>query len=514
MVSSTHPPVILQMQQPGFYPHPVTEPIALIQTHISYVLLTGEYAYKVKKPVNFGFLDFSTLEKRHHFCQEELRLNQRGAKDLYLDVMPIVQIGDRYQLAGSGAAVEYTLKMRQFPQEDLFLALFEAGKLTASDLDELGQVVAAFHAQAATSDYIDSFGAIAAIRQAIHDNYAQTNAYLGTLQPQAQYEATRHFTDTFLDQHQHLFAKRVRDRKIRECHGDLHLRNICRWQDQILLFDCIEFNEPFRYVDVMYDVAFTVMDLDARDRPNLANAFLNRYVEETGDWDGLLVLPLYLCRQAYVRAKVNSYLTHDPGLSSEMQQAAAQSAIAYYQQAWRYTKPQAGQLILMSGLSGSGKSTVAQQLVRQGSQLSPTIQIRSDAVRKHLGGVALHEQGPSALYTPEMTVKTYDRLLELGLLLSQQGFSVILDAKYDRQALRMAAIAAAAQHQIPIQIVYCDAPVEVLQQRVNQRKGDITDADVAVLARQTFEPFSEFEHDYVQRIDTDQWLGTVTGVSI
>ncbi len=508
MTNPSIPALIQQMQQPGFYPHSVVEPIELIQTHISYVLLTGEYAYKVKKPVNFGFLDFSTLEKRRHFCQEELRLNQRGAAELYLAVVGITQTGDRYQLDGAGEAIEYAVKMCQFPQEELFLNRFEVGKLTEFDLEALGRVVAAFHSRAATSEYIDTFGAIAQIRQAIDDNYDQVKAYVGSLQTQAQYEATRSYTDQFLDQRQTILEQRVTGHFIRECHGDLHLRNICRWQNQVLLFDCIEFNEPFRFVDVMYDVAFTVMDLEARDRADLANAFLNTYLEETGDWEGLQVLPLYLSRQAYVRAKVNSYLTDDPGIPATMQQTAALTASAYYRQAWEYSQPHLGRIFLMSGLSGSGKSTVARRLSRQLSQEYQAIHIRSDAVRKHLGGVNLHQQGGDELYTPEMTARTYDRLLKLGLLLADQGYSVILDAKYDRQTVRLNAIAATQLHQIPLQILHCHAPLEVLEQRVQTRTGDITDATLSVLAQQIFEAFHESEQANVNSIDTTQDIAT------
>ncbi|KGF71719.1 hypothetical protein DO97_15970 [Neosynechococcus sphagnicola sy1] len=496
------PPLIQQMLQPGFYPHLVTEPIQLLQTHVSYVLLTGDYAYKLKKPVNFGFLNFSTLEQRQHFCTEELRLNQRGAGNLYLAVLPITQAGSQFQLEGPGETVEYTLKMRQFPQEGLFLHRFEQGLLTTVEMEELGRVVAAFHAQSQTSAYIDSFGEISQIRAAIDENYQQTEKYVGGPQTQAQYQATRHFTDEFFAGRQAFFASRIQNHWIRECHGDLHLRNICVWNHQILLFDCIEFNEPFRFVDVMYDVAFTVMDLEARHRPDLGNAFLNTYIEQTGDWEGLQALPLYLSRQAYVRAKVTSFLLDDPTIPAAMKQEAEQTAAHYYRLAWEYTQPRTGQLIIMAGLSGSGKSTTARHLARQ----IGGIHIRSDAVRKHLGGITPQERGGSELYTPEMTQKTYDRLLELGILLATQGFSVILDAKYDRQGLRSAAIAEAQAHKLPLKLFYCTAPLNVLEERLHQRTGDIADATVEVLAQQYFEPLTEVETPWSQTIDTTQPL--------
>lgn len=517
------PPLIQQMLEPSFYPHPVAEPIQLIQTHVSYVLLTGDVAYKVKKPVDFGFLDYSTLEKRHHFCQEELRLNHRGAPDLYLEVVPITEVGGRFRLGGDGEPVEYGVTMRQFPQEALFSSLFERGDLTGTLLQDLAKILADFHRQAPTNDYIRSFGEIPKIRQSIDENYDQTEQYVGGPQTQQQFDETREYTDRFFADRSDLFAQRVQQDWIRECHGDVHLRNICLWEGKIHLFDCIEFNEPFRFVDVMFDIAYIVMDLDNGNCPELANLFLNTYIEQTGDWEGLQVLPLYLSRQAYVRAKVSSFLLEDPQTPgtmeesgadatpgyqelgtklltvSEAQRKAAQFSARYYTLAWKYTRrPEKGQLWLMAGLSGSGKSTTARLLAQQ----LGAIHLRSDAVRKHLAGIPLDQPGDSALYTPEMTQKTYDRLLELGLLLTSQGYPVILDAKYDRQATRATVLEAAQKHNLPLQILHCTAPLEVLKTRLEQRQGDVSDATADLLASQKMEPFTAAEQPWVKNLDT------------
>ncbi|MCA1995329.1 MAG: AAA family ATPase, partial [Coleofasciculus sp. S288] len=505
MTQTAVPSLIEQMMQPGFYPHPVTEPIQLIQTHVSYVFLTGDYAYKVKKPVNFGFLDFSTLEKRQHFCLEELRMNQPIAPEIYLEVLAIAQEGETFVLAGKGQPVDYALKMCQFPQESLFINLFEQGKLTEAHMEELGRVAAQFHAKAPTNDYIRSFGEVSKIREAFDENYQQTEKYIGRPQTQQQFEETKHFSDTFFEQRQDLFTTRRENNWIRECHGDLHLRNICLWHDKIQLFDRIEFNEPFRFVDVMYDVGFAVMDLEARGRKDLGNAFLNTYVEQTGDWEGLQVLPLYLSRQAYVRAKVNSFLLDDPGVPEEAKQEAATVASDYYRLAWEYTKSQKGRLILMSGVSGSGKTTVARHLARN----LGAIHLRSDAVRKHLAGIPLNQQGGAELYTPEMSEKTYNRLLELGVLLASQGFPVILDAKYDRQVFRENAISEAQSHQLPIQIIHCTAPEDVLRDRLSSRTNDISDATANLLQSQlaAAESFTEAENTFVVTLDTtSDWV--------
>jgi hypothetical protein len=509
MSDSSLPPLIQQMLQPAFYPHPVTEPIELMQTHVSYVCLTGDYAYKLKKPVNFGFLDYSTLEKRHHFCQEELRLNQRGAAPLYLEVVPITQSGEQFRLQGDGEVVEYAVKMRQFPQSALLSSQFDAGLLSEAKLRTLAETIAAFHARTETSEYIRSFGTVEQVRRAIDENYEQTVEFIGGPQTQQQFDETRRYTDGFFAEHADLFAQRLAEDRIRACHGDLHLGNICEWQGQLLLFDCIEFNEPFRFVDVMYDIAYIVMDLEVAGRRDLSTLFMNHYAEQTGDWAGLQVLPLYVSRQSYVRAKVTSFLLNDPSVPAAVKQQAAEKAAKYYHLAWSYVQPQPGQLILMAGLSGSGKSTTARQL----SARLGAIHLRSDAVRKHLAGVPLTARGGDELYTPEMTQKTYARLLELGLLLARSGYGVILDAKYDRQALRQAALAQAQQAQLPLTILHCTAPEPVLQQRVAERTGDIADATVAVLANQSMEPFTAAVQAHVRSIDTTQALdGQLEGI--
>lgn len=502
MPSTNIPALIRQMMEPGFYPHSVTEPIELIQTHISYVLLTGNYAYKVKKPVNFDFLNFSTLSARQHFCQEELRLNQGNAPEIYLEVLPITKTSNQFALNGVGETVEYALKMKQFSQAELLLNLLEQGKLTTVHMEELGHILAQFHAQAHRNYYISTFGAISQIKLAFEDNYQQTKKYINGVQTQQQYEETKQFTDDFFAQQQDLLALRQKKGCIREGHGDLHLGNICLWQNKILLFDRIEFNESFRFVDVMYDVAFTVMDLQARGRKDLSYAFLNVYIEQTGDWEGLEILPLYLSRQAYVRAKVNSFLLDESDVTPEAQAKANQDAVHYYHLAWQYTRSHDGKLILMSGLSGSGKTTVARYLAQQ----LGAIQIRSDAVRKHLAGIPLEQSGGKKLYTAPMSQNTYQRLLELGTKLASRGFKVILDAKYNKQKLRGEVIKQAQRYQIPLEIIYCSAPESVLRDRLLKRTGDISDAtaDLLTVQQAAAEPFTELESKLVTTVDTSQ----------
>ncbi len=353
MSDSTLPTLIQQMLKSNFYAHPVTEPVRLMQTHVSYVLLTGNYVYKLKKPVNFGFLDYSTLEKRKHFCEEELRLNQRGAGSLYLKVVAITEPAEEAKdsadgaskaaIDGSGEPIEYAVKMRQFPQSALLSEQFAKGLLDAEKVRSLAQTVADFHSKTTTSEHIRTYGTPDAIRQAFDENYEQTLTYIGgdeiiKPQTQKQFDETKAYTDSFFATEQALFQKRLDADRIRACHGDLHLGNICEWEGKILLFDCIEFNEPFRFVDTMFDIAYIVMDLEVAGRQDLSQIFLNQYVETTGDYEGLEILPLYVSRQSYVRAKVTSFMLGDPSVAEADQKAASEKAAKYYELAWSYVQ--------------------------------------------------------------------------------------------------------------------------------------------------------------------------------
>jgi uncharacterized protein len=493
--------LIQAMQEPNFYPHSVKTEIRVIQTHCSAVFLTGDYAYKIKKNVDFGFLDYSTLEKRHYFLQQELEMNHAIAPDIYLEVLPISQINDSLVLGSDKNVVEYVLKMAEFPQSALLISMFERGELKESHLRELGEVVANFHQKTNTNDYIKSFGKVEIIKKSIDGNYQATQKYIGIAQTLEQYQETQQFTNNFLTQKQAIFESRCLNHKIRECHGDLHLRNICYWHNKIQLFDRIEFNEPFRFVDVMYDIAFTVMDLEAKGRQDFANIFLNTYLEKTGDWQGLQVLPFYLCRQAYVRAKVTSLLLDDPNIAESEKESATQIAKNYYHLAWQYTQISPRKMIVMSGLSGSGKTTIAKYIAPKIN----AIHLRSDAVRKHLAGIPLDQSGDASLYRPEMSEKTYQFLLDLGVLLINQGFSVILDAKYDLHQWRSPILNAAEKDGFFLKILQCQASLNTLSTRLQQRTGDISDATPDLLAQQqaNADIFNEKEKKYAIAVNTE-----------
>ena len=499
----THlPPLIQAMLKPSFYPHAAPGPIHLVQTHISYVVLTGEYAYKMKKPVDLGFLDFSTLDKRRHYCHEELRLNKLSAPALYLEVLPIVEMDGGYRFAAPGEdedAVEYALKMRQFDEGQLLTNVFERGELTEERIVEIAQKLAALHRASLTNDAIAEFGRPESVAAMAEENYGHVRPFIGTTQDEEQFKATKAFTDAFIRENGAIFERRRVGGKIRECHGDLHLNNICIHDGRIEFFDRIEFTDLFKNIDVIYDLAFLMMDLQFRGRKDLANILANTYLEQTGDYEGALLLPLYLTMRAYIRGKVNSIRQADQHLDAEKRSAAIEEAKAYFKHAWEYTRPKQGAVLCMSGLSGSGKSTIARRL----AQPLDALHLRSDAVRKHLAGIPLEETSET-LYTEDMTRRTYGELARLGMQLAAEGFTVVLDARFGRAEERREAIESAEARGLRLKFLLCSTGLATMKQRLRDRAADVSDATSALVDQQAaeFEAFSEAERALTIELDT------------
>jgi aminoglycoside phosphotransferase family enzyme len=321
--------------KPDAYPEDPGK-IELIQTHISFVFLTHNYVYKVKKAVNFGFLDFSTLDKRHFYCEKELELNRRLCPKIYLEVVPINKSGV-IKIKGSGETVEYALKMKRLPQERIMTLLLKEGKVDEKTIDEIARLVALFHSNAQASPEISQFGSLKIVKTNWDENFAQTAKYINQTIPQAQF----HFLETkingFMAKNKPLFESRIADGRIRDCHGDLHSGNIFI-TDKICIFDAIEFNDRFRYSDVAADVAFLAMDLDFQQRPDLARHFITRYIAYSKDQQLKQFLPFYKCYRAYVRGKVISFKLDDPNITREEKTSATQEAQAYFKIATDYAK--------------------------------------------------------------------------------------------------------------------------------------------------------------------------------
>jgi len=332
----TVPDFIKALMNPEHYPHPV-EQVKLIQTHISYVLIAGAFVYKVKKPVNFGFLDFSSLDKRKHFCEEELKLNRRLCPSIYLEVVPVKHSEKGYSISGPGETIDYCVKMIHMPDKCMMGNVIAAGQLNKKHIDAIVEVLEPFYATALTSDEINQNGNAEAIGVNVIENFTQTEQYIGcSALSQAEFDAISSYSRLFLEK-KHVFERRIALGKIRDCHGDLHSANICL-ADQVYIYDCIEFNTRFRYCDIASDLAFLAMDLDYNNLQELSAYLINRYIEDSGDTELNEVLNFYKCYRASVRGKIGLLTAHEPEVDEETRETAMKQATQYYLLAQQYAR--------------------------------------------------------------------------------------------------------------------------------------------------------------------------------
>lgn len=462
----------------------------LIETHASFLLLAGDYAYKIKKPLNLGFLDYSTLAARRHCCEEEIRLNRRMAESIYLDVQPLFGTPEAPRLSGIGAPLEYAVRMGRFPQEGLFDRLLGEGRLTPTHLDRVGRLLADFHQRQAAiaGPQEGAFGTPAAIAYPAEENFAQLAELLGD-DFTAQLGEVAAWSLAQMERLSPLFAQRRKQGWVRECHGDLHLGNLVEVDGQVMAFDGIEFNPNLRWIDVINEAAFLVMDLEHRGRPDLAWTFLNTYLSGTGDYAGLAVLKFYCLYRAMVRAKVALFLAGQQGggEAAHLARADADSYMAYARGALPSSPPV---LVLTYGYSGSGKSVLAEALAaRLGAPL-----IRSDVERKRLYGLGAGESSHSGagtgIYSREAGLRTYGRLLELAGDILGNGYSCVVDATFLTPEQRAPFLALAQGRGLTCRILECQAAPETLQQRVRQRQeqgGDASEATLKILENQLAE---------------------------
>jgi uncharacterized protein len=433
----------------------------VVETHISWVLLAGDSAWKLKKPVRLPFVDYGTLARRLHCCAEEVRLNRRLAPSVYLGVVRITGPAAAPEIDGAGETLDYAVHMRRFPQAALFSERALAGTLEPALVDRLAQRIAAFHLGAApctdTPAVSLSQRALAALDGAL------------PLLPPADQAALRRWVAAQAQSVDALWAARRAAGHARDVHGDLHLSNILALDDDVAAFDCIEFDPALRCIDVIEEVAFTLMDFAACGQPAPGWRFLDEWLQRTGEYEGLPGLPLCLVYRALVRA-----------LASHLREPFGADARRYAGQALDWSAPAHPRLVITCGLPGSGKSFASQQLLeREGA-----IRIRSDVERKRLHGLdplADSRASGVALYTPQATQRTYARLFELADLLLRAGLDVVLDAAFLRTQERRAARAVAQAAAVPFAILACEAPDAVLRERLLARRGDASEADVAVL---------------------------------
>lgn len=469
--------LIAALQNPALYPHPV-EAIQLIETHISWVLLTGEFAYKIKKPVNFGFLDFTDLSARQHFCAEELRLNQRLTHDLYLEVLPITGTAEAPQLGGSGPAIEYALRMRQFPQEGLLSTLQANGELNQGHIDALARQIAEFHLAAPQVPQEHYQGTPQAVMDPVRQNFEQIRPFLDDKADLLQLDALQAWATTSFDRLAGVLGERKTHGFIRECHGDIHLGNATVIEGQVVIFDCIEFNEPFRFTDTWGDTAFLAMDLEDRGLKSLARRFVSQYLELTGDYQGLQLLNFYKAYRAMVRAKV-ALFSMPQGAEGLARANGLRQYRRYADLAESYSAIPSRFLAITSGISAVGKSHVAMRTV----EALGAIRLRSDVERKRLFGeqTQTDQALQSGIYNAEASASTYARLHELADGILAAGFPVTLDATYLKREQRAAAAKVAEARGVPYLILDCNAPQAVIASWLEQRRSESNDPSDATL---------------------------------
>ena len=474
------------LQDPGLYEHAVRE-IRVLETHISWVILTGDYAYKLKKSVNFGFLDFSTLDKRHFYCSEELRLNRRFAPELYLDVIRITGSIEQPSLNGAGEVLEYAVRMRQFPQAGLLSRIAADGKLPDAYVDEIIGLVTDMHARAGNAQAHTGYGSPADIHHWVMENFDHIRPSLTESRHLERLAALGRWCEQQFATRKFLLEARRQAGYVRECHGDLHLGNLALVDGRITPFDCIEFNPRLRWIDVMSEAAFLMMDVQDRGYPALACRFLNGYLQATGDYGGTRVLPYYLVYRALVRAKVAILRLGQADLDAAGQSAVWEDYKSYMVLAGIYTAPRKPALIITHGVSGSGKSWWAAQLAER----LGAVQIRSDVERKRLYGHARDADTGSGIrsgiYSAAAGERTYEQLARLAAEVIDAGYPVIVDAAFLRRTERDRFRGLAGGLGVTFIVLHCEADIGVLHSRIRERQAsgnDPSEAGIRVLEYQ------------------------------
>lgn len=489
------------------FPHPVYS-LRLIETALSWVILSGEYAYKIKKPLHTDFIDASSLEGRHFLCQQELRLNQRFSKDLYLSVVPIGVDERGIGINRGECPVEYAVQMRQFDQSKLLAHALAHSHVSVAEMSCFGADLARVHRNAPSTPPSAGYAAPTTVRAQVMTNFPPLREALQIdLSSLKVLDALEDWTRSALRRACSRLALRHSNGYVRECHADLHTGNIVHWNGEWQAFDCLEFDPALRWIDVVSDVAFIVMDLCARERPDLGFALLNAYLEYGGDYEGLPLLPLYAVYRALVRAKVAVLSQHVDLLHRYLRTAEA-----------IINAPQ-GALILMHGLAASGKSSIAAQL----AQMLPAIRVRSDIERRRFGASwaapGCAGQVDAGLYSAAGLLTTYRRLRFCADSALAAGYNVIVDATFLERAWRRAFEALARLHGCPLLVVSCEAPLEVLEQRLRERQSrgdDPSEATAAVLAAQwrNRQPLETAEQAHVVTIDTTRARAVTKGIAL
>jgi aminoglycoside phosphotransferase family enzyme/predicted kinase len=471
--------------------------VKLIQTHTSWVFLTGQYAYKIKKPVFFGFLDYTTLSLRKKFCYEEFRLNQLLAPDIYYDVLPIIKKGKTIKLgsktSNEGEVIDYAIKMRELPQRSIMTNLLLEKKVTFSVIEEIARIIAKFHKRSRSQIAYYQYGSLETIKYNWDENFAQTEPFLGITITQKIFNNIKNAVEDFCQKNKYLFLKRIYDQKIIKCHGDLHSENIFV-ADKVYIFDSLEFNPRFAISDVASEVAFLLMDLEFYHHKHLSDFFLDRYLVYTRDWELLKLLDFYKCYRAYVRGKVTSFNLNDRGINPAEKEKALKKATRYFLLAESYAKllRSPKRLIMIMGLPASGKTYYAQRL----AQVLGAHHLSTDIIRKEITNTPIEEHCfdgyGKGIYRPEISEKTYSELYHRTYNYLSNGISCVVDATFAWESSRIELETIADQTQAEFYIIHCMAPEKVILKRLKKRTQEFSFSDatpeVYYRIKEYFEP--------------------------
>ncbi len=504
--------VAAALQLPETYPADAQpESIEVRETHSAIVFLAGDYAYKMKKPVDFGFLDFTTLEKRRHFCYQEMLLNQRIAPEIYRAVVSVAPDGaGGYKIGPEDdpSAVEYLVQMTRLPEDKMLNARLDRGDVTADMLRDLGHIIADFHNEARTDDAIAAAGDLEGVRFNVEENFSQTAPFIGRTISQETYDEVSTYARRFMESRATLFHTRAAQGFVKDSHGDLHAQQICIEDNgRISVLDCIDFNERFRYGDTASDVGFMAMDLEARGRPDLARAFADGYLERADDPGMPELLPFYQCYRAYVRGKVDGFRLDQPGVSAQEAADVTARANAYFLLAAKYAQTAVdATIVLTGGLMGTGKSTLARGLARERGHAY----LSTDVIRKEMLGVPQDERHfdnwNTGLYSPERSERTYSEVARRAQEFLAQGRSVVVDGSFSREHYRARFRALSHTSGVPLLLVLCDLSEAEARARLDARVeagGVPTDGRGEIYAQQrdAFELPEDFPASSVLHLD-------------
>jgi aminoglycoside phosphotransferase family enzyme/predicted kinase len=471
--------------------------IRLIQTHISWLFLTGKYVYKIKKPVNFGFLDFTTLENRKFYCEKELELNKRLAPDMYLEVVPINEYDGKIKIKGEGKTIEYTVKMKEIPQENMMLKLLNKNKIGNEVINKISKLLSDFHTSAETPKNFDLYKTV---KFNWDENFEQTKQFIGNTIDKDKFYFIEKNIRNFIEDNEKLFKNRIYDGKVKDCHGDLHSGNIFI-SDKIYIFDAIEFNERFRFGDVASEIAFLAMDLDFHNRTDLSNYFVQKYLEYSKDSELKNFLNFYKCYRAFVRGKVISFKLNDKDISNKEKQESEKTARKYFDLAFEYSERMNQSVIIVCGLIGTGKSNFSKKISRK---IKAKI-IRSDVVRKELAEISpsthKFEEFKEGIYSDEFTDMTYNEMIKKARKFLLQGSSCIFDATFSKKKYRIAVSNLADEFNSSFFIVECVANDDLIKKRLEKRleTKSVSDGRWKIYYKQKkeFEPITADEKTHI-----------------